>query len=72
MHHYFQPVYWSDVAGVPITYVLTLHDRPSHRHPGGHGAPTPPPFKVNRVDSGHLLPVTSPGLFAEIVNRVAG
>ena len=32
----------------------------------------PPPVEVIRLESGHLLPVTSPGVFAEIVNRVAG
>ena len=31
----------------------------------------PAPVEVIRVDSGHLLPVTSPAVFAEIVNRVA-
>ena len=29
------------------------------------------PVEVIRLDSGHLLPVTSPAVFAEIVNRVA-
>ena len=28
MYHYFQPVYWSEVSGVPITYVLNERDRP--------------------------------------------
>jgi pimeloyl-ACP methyl ester carboxylesterase len=70
VHHYFQPVHWSAVAGVPITYVLNEQDRP---------VPTatqevmarrlPPPSTVVRVASGHLLPVTSPGTFADILAR---
>ena len=30
-----------------------------------------PPVEVIRLDSGHLLPVTSPAVLAQIVNRVA-
>ena len=28
VHHYFQPVSWKRIAGVPITYVLNDRDRP--------------------------------------------
>jgi pimeloyl-ACP methyl ester carboxylesterase len=73
VHHYFQPVHWSAAAGVPITYVLNERDRPVR--PEMQDAMVqrlPPPVEVVRVDSGHLLPVTSPAVFAEIVNRVAG
>jgi hypothetical protein len=31
----------------------------------------PSAVEVIRLDSGHLLPVTSPAVFAQIVNRVA-
>lgn len=72
VHHYFQPIHWSAVAGVPVTYVLNERDRPirpemqevmvTHLQP---------PVEVIRLDSGHLLPVTSPAVFAEIVNRTA-
>ena len=71
VHHYFQPVHWSEVGDVPITYVLNERDRPvppetqeamAQRLPG--------PTRVVRVDSGHLLPVTSPAVFAAIVHRV--
>ena len=68
VHHYFQPVYWSAVAGIPIVYVLNEHDRP---------VPTetqevmvgrlPDPASIIRVDSGHLLPVTAPATFAAIL-----
>jgi pimeloyl-ACP methyl ester carboxylesterase len=72
VHHYFQPVYWSAVVGVPITYVLNERDRPVRPEMQELMAERlPPPVEVIRVDSGHLLPVTSPAVFAEIVNRVA-
>jgi pimeloyl-ACP methyl ester carboxylesterase len=72
VHHYFQPVRWSVATGVPITYVLNERDRPVL--PENQEVMTrrlPLPVEVLRVDSGHLLPVTSPAAFAEIVNRVA-
>ena len=28
VHHYFQPVYWSQAAHVPVTYLLNDRDRP--------------------------------------------
>ena len=28
VHHYFQPIRWSQVDGVPVTYVLNERDRP--------------------------------------------
>ena len=68
VHHYFQPVSWSVVTGVPITYVLNERDRPVP--PGTQDEMArrlPPPAEVVRIDSGHLLPVTSPGTFAEIL-----
>jgi pimeloyl-ACP methyl ester carboxylesterase len=72
VHHYFQPVHWSAVAGVPITYLLNERDRPIR--PEMQEVMVlrlPPPVEVIRLDSGHLLPVTSPAVLAEIVNRVA-
>jgi pimeloyl-ACP methyl ester carboxylesterase len=72
VHHYFQPVHWSAVAGVPITYVLNERDRPVRPEMQEVMVRRlPPPVEVIRLDSGHLLPVTSPALLAEIVNRVA-
>ena len=71
VHHYFQPVSWAGVAGVPITYVLNEHDRPVP--PGTQeemAARLPPPADVVRVDSGHLFPVTAPGAFAAILAAV--
>ena len=73
MHHYFQPVYWSLAAGVPITYVLNTRDRPVRPDmQEAMAARLPAPVEVRHVDAGHLLPVTSPAVFAEIVNGVAG
>ena len=72
VQHYFQPVHWSAAAGVPITYVLNERDRPVRR--GDQEVMVrrlPAPVEVIRLDSGHLLPVTSPAAFAEIVTRVA-
>jgi pimeloyl-ACP methyl ester carboxylesterase len=72
VHHYFQPVSWSAVTGVPITYVLNEKDRPIRPEMQEVMVERlPPPVEVIRLDSGHLLPVTSPAVFAEIVNRVA-
>jgi len=73
VHHYFQPVHWSAAAGVPITYVLNERDRPIRPEMQQVMVQRlPPPVEVIRLDSGHLLPVTSPALFAEIINRIAG
>ena len=72
VHHYFQPVSWSAAAGVPVTYVLNERDRPIRPEMQETMVRRlPPPVEVIRLDSGHLLPVTSPAVFAEIVNRVA-
>jgi len=68
VHHYFQRVSWAGVTGVPITYVLNERDRPVP--PGTQDEMArrlPPPAVVIRIDSGHLLPVTAPGAFAEIL-----
>jgi pimeloyl-ACP methyl ester carboxylesterase len=72
VRHYFQPVHWSAAAGIPITYVLNERDRPIR--PDMQEVMVrrlPPPVEVIRLDSGHLLPVTSAAVFAQIVNRVA-
>ncbi len=68
VHHYFQPVHWSKAAGVPVTYVLNERDRPVP--PGTQeemAQRLPGPATVIRVDSGHLLPVTSPATFAGLL-----
>ncbi len=71
VNHYFQPVHWSAVVGVPILYVLNERDRPIPPETQEEMARRlPPPATVVRVDSGHLLPVTAPGTFAEILATV--
>jgi pimeloyl-ACP methyl ester carboxylesterase len=71
VHHYFQPVHWSTVTGVPITYVLNERDRPIPPATQEEMAKRlPHPVTVVRVDSGHLLPVTAPETFAEIVAEI--
>ncbi len=68
VHHYFQPVRWSKVAGIPITYVLNERDRPvppsAQEQMAGR---LPQPSSLVRVDSGHLLPITDPRTFAAIL-----
>ena len=68
VHHYFQPVRWSAVVGIPITYVVNDRDRPIlpdmqlemlGRLPG--------PIDVVHLDSGHVPAVTMPEQFAAIV-----
>ncbi|MCC6184040.1 MAG: alpha/beta fold hydrolase [Microthrixaceae bacterium] len=71
VHHYFQPVRWSQVPpSVPLTYVLTLRDRPvpselqqrmAHRLPGSSTV------DVVEVDTGHLAPITHPELLAGLI-----
>ena len=68
VHHYFQPVHWSAVAGVPVTYVLNERDRPVLPEAQEEMAQRlPHPATVIRVDSGHLLPVIAPAVFAHIL-----
>jgi pimeloyl-ACP methyl ester carboxylesterase len=68
VHHYFQPVHWSPVAGIPITYVINEHDRPVPTATQEEMvARLPSPTTVVRVDSGHLLAVTDPGTFADLL-----
>jgi pimeloyl-ACP methyl ester carboxylesterase len=68
VHHYFQPVYWSTAARVPVTYVLNTRDRPvpsaTQEQMVMHlpGAP-----HVVRLDTGHLPAVTEPEAFAALL-----
>jgi pimeloyl-ACP methyl ester carboxylesterase len=72
VHHYFQPVSWSGVAGIPIVYVINERDRPVAPEAQEEMVRRlPEPLTVVRVDSGHLLPVTAPGRFADILGDVA-
>ena len=71
VHHYFQPVYWSKVAGLPITYVINTRDRPVPPETQEEMVQRlPQPTNIIRIDSGHLLPVTGPAVFARIIADV--
>ena len=65
VHHYFQPVHWSAVAHVPVTYLLNTRDRPvpseTQEQMVTH---LPGPARVVRLDSGHVPAVTDPEGFA--------
>jgi pimeloyl-ACP methyl ester carboxylesterase len=71
VHHYFQPVHWSGVAGVPVTYVLTERDRPVPTAMQEEmAARLPGPVTVVRLDTGHIPPVTHPDLVADLLARI--
>jgi pimeloyl-ACP methyl ester carboxylesterase len=68
VHHYFQPVHWSQVTGIPVTYVLNTLDRPVLPEAQEEMVTRLPPASVViRVPSGHLLPVTAPAEFARLL-----
>jgi len=68
VHHYFQPVHWSVAADVPVTYVLTEHDRPVRTAKQEEMVThLPGPVQVVRLDSGHLPPVTHAEWTAELL-----
>ncbi len=70
VHHYFQPVYWSTAAGVPVTYVVNERDRPIPTATQDEMITRlPDPPEVVRLDGGHLPAVTDPAAFAAVLNR---
>jgi pimeloyl-ACP methyl ester carboxylesterase len=72
VHHYFQPVHWSLVTGIPVTYVLNTLDRPVLPEAQEEMVTRlPPASEVIRVQSGHLLPVTAPEEFARLLAGAA-
>jgi len=67
INHYLQPVHYSLVGEVPVTYVLNERDRPvpaALQEEMVGRLPHPP--RVVRFDGGHLPPVTDAGWFAEV------
>jgi pimeloyl-ACP methyl ester carboxylesterase len=68
VNHYFQPVHWSAVADVPVTYLLNTRDRPipspTQELMVTHlpAAPT-----IVRLDGGHIPAVTEPERFARLL-----
>lgn len=68
VHHYFQPVYWSRAAGVPVTYVVNQRDRPIPAPLQDEmAARLPGQVDVVRMDCGHVPAVTHPERFAQIL-----
>lgn len=71
VHHYFQPVHWSRVADVPVTYVLNERDRPippALQQELITRLPRPP--TVVRLGGGHIPAVTDPETFASVLRSV--
>jgi pimeloyl-ACP methyl ester carboxylesterase len=72
VHHYFQPVYWSAAAQVPVTYVLTTRDQPVRPEAQEEMATRVPNLAaVVRLEYGHLTPITHPEVLAPILNAAA-
>lgn len=71
VQHYFQPVHWSLVAtAVPVTYLLTMRDRPIPAELQREMVGRLPPalaVEVVEVDTGHLAPITHPELLVEVI-----
>src|SRR3954454_25108428 len=71
VHHYFQPVHWSNAATVPVTYVLNERDRPIPPAMQEEMIPRlPRPPVVVRLDSGHVPAVTQPETFAAVLATI--
>jgi pimeloyl-ACP methyl ester carboxylesterase len=69
LHHYLQPVHYSAIVGVPVTYVLNERDRPVPAPLQEEMvARLPEPATVLRYDGGHSPAITAPAWLAAIVN----
>jgi pimeloyl-ACP methyl ester carboxylesterase len=70
VNHYFQPVHWSRVADVPVTYILNERDRPiSPAQQEAMIGWLPRPPRVVRLPGGHLPAVTDPEAFAAVLHE---
>jgi len=68
VNHYFQPVRWSPIALVPVTYLLNTRDRPVRPEAQEEMVThLPKPPKLVRLDTGHIPAVTDPEGFAELL-----
>lgn len=71
VNHYFEPIHWSRIAAVPVTYILNERDRPvrpARQEEMITWLPTPP--DVIRLDSGHCPAVTAPTEFAGLLASI--
>jgi pimeloyl-ACP methyl ester carboxylesterase len=68
VHHYFQPVHWSQAAHVPVAYIVNDRDRPiptaTQEQMLTRLPQTPTVF---HLDTGHLPAVTHPEEFAALL-----
>lgn len=72
VHHYFQPVRWSEAGDVPVTYVLNTRDRPvSPAMQEEMVGRLPHPPTVVRLDGGHVPAVTDPQALSAVLTSVA-
>jgi pimeloyl-ACP methyl ester carboxylesterase len=72
MNFYYQPVHWSTIGDVPVTFVKHLRDRPSPPAlQDDNIARLPKPPHVIEIDSGHIPAVTHPEEFARILDATA-
>jgi pimeloyl-ACP methyl ester carboxylesterase len=71
MNFYFQPVRWSAIADVPVTYVRHARDRPSPPELQDASIARLRDPQVVEIDSGHIPAVTHPERFAEILDTIA-
>ncbi|QYG91979.1 alpha/beta hydrolase [Iamia sp. SCSIO 61187] len=68
VHHYFQPVHWSQAADVAVTYVHTERDRPvAPARQREMIALLPGPASVVTMPTGHLPMVTDPERLAAAI-----
>jgi pimeloyl-ACP methyl ester carboxylesterase len=68
VHHYRQPVHWSRVGDVPVTYVVNDPDRPipvDLQEEMLARLPNPP--TVHRMQSGHVPAITAPETLAALI-----
>ncbi|HEU5153002.1 MAG TPA: alpha/beta fold hydrolase [Iamia sp.] len=69
VHHYFQPVHWSMVGPVPVTYVHTTRDRPVRPEAQREMTTRLPAERTTVVElaTGHLPMVTDPAVVADVI-----
>ena len=69
VHHYFQPVRWSEAGDVPVTYVHTTRDRPVRPEAQQEMLARLLRAEVVAMDVGHLPMVTDPEALAAVIMR---
>ena len=68
VHHYFQPISWSQADGVPVTYVLNERDRPvSTSIQEEMAARVSSPDQIVCYPGGHCPAITDPDFLAAAI-----